>query len=39
MNVIADVVAASLEYSSVKITGKDDIINNNINDSNEIAEN
>jgi len=42
MNVIADVVAASLEYSSVKINGKDDIINNNINDSNEnneIAEN
>jgi single-strand DNA-binding protein len=39
MNVIADVVAASLEYSSVKITGKDDIINNNINDNNEIAEN
>lgn len=35
MNVIADVVAASLEYSSVKITGKDDIINNNFNDSND----
>ncbi|MCL5771565.1 MAG: single-stranded DNA-binding protein [Actinobacteria bacterium] len=39
MNVIADVVAASLEYSSVKITGKDDIINNNFNDSNDNSNN
>lgn len=29
MNVIADVVAASLEFSSVKIAGKDDNINSN----------
>ena len=38
INVIADVVAASLEYSSVKITGKDDIINNNFNGSNDKNE-
>lgn len=29
MNVIADVVAASLEFNSVKIAGKDDNINSN----------
>jgi len=38
MNVIADVVAASLEFSSVKISGKDDIINNNLNESTENIE-
>lgn len=38
MNVIADVVAASLEFSSVKISGKDDIINNSLNESTENIE-
>jgi len=38
MNVIADVVAASLEFSSVKISGKDDIINNSFNESTENIE-